>query len=239
MENLYDILEVSPKASKEVIERAYKTLAKKYHPDLQVGKDKAKAEEKMKIINHAYSILGDESKRAEYDESLEVERQQQDIKYNNEHQNNNNSSYYSENTVYQNQYQNSRNTSQYEDASSKINPTWRDYYERLSPRDQRRVGRVIQRDARNEYRNLYEDYFRSLGYKVPHKWTWKEIKRIIIIVISLVAIFGILWAIPSTRNSMIAIYNSNVFVRLLVNLIWGILSGIIQFFKTILGIKNR
>ncbi len=238
MENLYDILEVSQKASKEVIERAYKTLAKKYHPDLQVGKDKAKAEEEMKIINHAYSILGDESKRAEYDESLEVERQQQDIKYNNEHQNNNNSSYYSENTVYQKQYQDSRNTNQYEEASSKSNPTWRDYYERLSPRDQRRARRVIQRDARNEYRNLYENYFRSLGYKVPHKWTWKEIKRIIIIVISLMAIFGILWAIPSTRNSMIAIYNSNVFVRLLVNLIWGILSGIIQFFKTILGIKN-
>ena len=35
MSNLYEILEVSEKASKEVIDKAYHVLAKKYHPDLQ------------------------------------------------------------------------------------------------------------------------------------------------------------------------------------------------------------
>ena len=40
VETLYDILEVSRKASKEVIEKAYKTLAKKYHPDLQTAENK-------------------------------------------------------------------------------------------------------------------------------------------------------------------------------------------------------
>ncbi len=44
MEALYDILEVSRKASKEVIEKAYKTLAKKYHPDLQTAENKEIAE---------------------------------------------------------------------------------------------------------------------------------------------------------------------------------------------------
>ena len=49
METLYDILEVSRKASKEIIEKAYKTLAKKFHPDLQMTEeDKKIAEEKMK-----------------------------------------------------------------------------------------------------------------------------------------------------------------------------------------------
>ena len=53
METLYDILEVSRKASKEIIEKAYKTLAKKYHPDLQVTEeDKKIAEEKMKKISY-------------------------------------------------------------------------------------------------------------------------------------------------------------------------------------------
>ena len=37
---LYDILEVSEKASKEVIEKAYRVLAKKYHPDLQTDENK-------------------------------------------------------------------------------------------------------------------------------------------------------------------------------------------------------
>ena len=40
MKNYYEILEVDSKASPEVIEKAYKTLVKKYHPDLQNGINK-------------------------------------------------------------------------------------------------------------------------------------------------------------------------------------------------------
>ena len=47
MKNYYDILEVSPKASKEVIEKAYRVLAKKYHPDRYTGDKKKIAEEKL------------------------------------------------------------------------------------------------------------------------------------------------------------------------------------------------
>ena len=71
MENLYDILEVSRKASREVIDKAYKTLAKKYHPDLQAPENKQMAEEKMKKINEAYSVLSDDVQRARYDRELE------------------------------------------------------------------------------------------------------------------------------------------------------------------------
>ena len=46
MDTLYDILEVSRKASKEVIDKAYKTLAKKYHPDLQTSENREYAEAK-------------------------------------------------------------------------------------------------------------------------------------------------------------------------------------------------
>ena len=53
METLYDILEVSRKASKEVIEKAYKTLAKKYHPDL--NPDDEEAQEKFKEISENLS----------------------------------------------------------------------------------------------------------------------------------------------------------------------------------------
>ena len=48
MKNYYEILEVDSKASPEVIEKAYKTLVKKYHPDLQNAINKNEYEEKMK-----------------------------------------------------------------------------------------------------------------------------------------------------------------------------------------------
>ena len=50
MKNYYEILEVDRNASKEIIEKAYKTLAKKYHPDVQEQNQKKIAEEKMKLI---------------------------------------------------------------------------------------------------------------------------------------------------------------------------------------------
>ena len=80
MSNLYEILEVSEKASKEVIDKAYHVLAKKYHPDLQKDSDKKIAEEKMKQINEAYEILGNEEKRKQYDEELKIQREQIEIK---------------------------------------------------------------------------------------------------------------------------------------------------------------
>ena len=77
---LYEILEVSEKASEEIIEKAYKTLAKKYHPDLQPDQEqKSIASEKMKKINEAYSILSDNNKRREYDEKLEADRQRKEF----------------------------------------------------------------------------------------------------------------------------------------------------------------
>ena len=61
----YQILGVSRNASAEEISKAYKKLAKKYHPDLNPG-DK-KAEEKFKEINEAYEVLKDPKKRKLYD----------------------------------------------------------------------------------------------------------------------------------------------------------------------------
>ena len=69
-QNYYDILEVSKNASPEIIEKAYKTLVKKYHPDLQQDENKNKYEEKIKKINEAYDILSDPEKRKKYDLNL-------------------------------------------------------------------------------------------------------------------------------------------------------------------------
>lgn len=84
MITLYEILEVSEKASDEIIEKVYKVLAKRYHPDLQTPENKQDAEEKMKQINDAYSTLSDKNKRAEYDAGLKLLREQEEIRKRNE-----------------------------------------------------------------------------------------------------------------------------------------------------------
>ncbi len=61
----YKTLGVEKNASKDEIKKAYKTLAKKYHPDM--NKD-ANATEKFKEINEAAAVLGDEKKRQQYDQ---------------------------------------------------------------------------------------------------------------------------------------------------------------------------
>jgi molecular chaperone DnaJ len=62
----YEMLGVQKGASQEDIKRAYRKLARKYHPDLNPG-DKV-AEQKFKEINEAYEVLGDPKKRSEYDQ---------------------------------------------------------------------------------------------------------------------------------------------------------------------------
>ena len=66
MIDYYEILEVHPKASQEIIKKAYLTLAKKYHPDTTTF-DKTFAEQKIKQINEAYKVLSNEQLRSEYD----------------------------------------------------------------------------------------------------------------------------------------------------------------------------
>ncbi len=64
--DFYEVLGVGKGASEDDIKKAYRTLAKKYHPDANPG-DKS-AEEKFKEINEAYSVLSDGQKRAAYDQ---------------------------------------------------------------------------------------------------------------------------------------------------------------------------
>lgn len=62
--SLYDTLGVDKTATSEDIKKAYRRLARKYHPD--INKD-PQAEDKFKEINAAYEILSDENKRKQYD----------------------------------------------------------------------------------------------------------------------------------------------------------------------------
>ena len=67
--SLYDELEVSPNASTDVIQGAYRSLAKRFHPDRNPGDPSAAV--RMRRVNDAYAVLGNPAKRADYDATQE------------------------------------------------------------------------------------------------------------------------------------------------------------------------
>jgi DnaJ family protein C protein 25 len=70
--NCYDLLNVTRSATKQEIVKAYRSLAKKYHPDMaKTTDDKQKYTEKFRAFANAYEILKDEETRIDYDRMLD------------------------------------------------------------------------------------------------------------------------------------------------------------------------
>ena len=214
---LYEILEVSENASGEIIEKAYKTLAKKYHPDLQEEANKKQAEAMMKKINEAYEILGNEEKRNRYDAELEEKRNQEEL------QRQNNQAY---NNMYNNvQYQNNNAT------NNNINYDYekeRLKYERKLQEEEIRQRQKMQEDLNREYNNAYENYLRSLGYKIKHKWTKENTRDLLITIGVIIVVFIILWIIPPTHDWLVSFYENNPIVKTFVDIIIAIVVGIFK-----------
>lgn len=220
--NYYEILEVNENASIEVIEKAYKVLAKKYHPDIYTG-DKKEAETIMKKLNEAYDVLSNESKRKNYDAILEKKKQ---LKFSS-----NNSSSSSQNTsASQNQNINNYRTTHNGDEFV-VDTTYMDEKQK----------RKIEKKLQERYVEAYDNYLRSRGYKLKYKWTFKRVLNVILIIICILITFTILFFIPPIHKYLINIYNNNIILKILVDIVVSIFSAFFStigiIFKTIFNIN--
>jgi len=218
MKTLYEILEVSENASEEIIEKAYKVLAKKYHPDLQQADNKVKAEEKMKEINDAYDILSNKQKRENYDNELSEKREEEKRKIINQAV-----EYKAEG------YNNSKIQNQYD----KVQDMRRRRYEEQLRRNEQQMRSKMEQNMQQEYQNAYYNYLRSLGYRIKEKWTWKRTKELIITLLIIVLIFTAIWYFPPTNKLLVDFYENNPIVHSLVDIVIAIVKAI---FDTIVSI---
>lgn len=196
MENktFYDWLEVSPKASPEVIEKAYKALVIKYHPDLQ-KQNKQSSEDVIKRLNEAYSVLSDSVKRKEYDEKLKLEKQRQiQMRIS------------TANKSIKESQQSSFLSSE-EEIKRQQSILEEDYY------------RQVEEAKRQAYHDAYIEDMKNRGYKVRKP---KSIKDYIIIFLAIFITFFIIWLIwqiPFVRNWINNLADSNLIVKLFVDII--------------------
>ena len=185
--NYYQILEVDTNASFEVIEKAYKTLVKKYHPDLQENSLKNDSEEKLKLINEAYEVLSNEEKRKNYDLALQQEEMEKEkIK---------------EEEIYKN----------FSNSSLKTNVQKENNNESINYINE------IEQARKQAYYDAYIQDLKNRGYKIRYKKTWKDyLKNIIAFFLTILVLF-LLFQVPFVKNFLVSIYEDNPIVRNLVS----------------------
>lgn len=207
-ETYYDILEINQNASPEIVEKAYKTLAKKYHPDLQEESLKKESEEKLKQINEAYEVLSNPDKRKEYDMQLSFSQPNTDELLN-------------ENETLKNELNRMKNNSNSNTninttATSHTNST--NYDSELKNRERELQYRQELEYARQKaYHDAYIQDLKNRGYKIRYKKTFKDYVRSFVALLITIFILYLLWHIPFVHNFIVSIYNENPIIHALVS----------------------
>ena len=188
--NYYEILEVDKKASNEIIEKAYKTLAKKYHPDLQSNEIQKEYEEKMKLINEAYSVLSDDYKKSTYDEQLQ----------------NNIGSIDDYKKVLQ------ENAALKQEIQRLTGEQTQQTYNNMQYQEQ------VNRAVNQAYQDAYVQDMKNRGYKIKYKHTFKQYRNLIISIAVVILIFILIWQIPFVKKFFVGIYEENIVIKSIVDI---------------------
>ena len=210
MKNYYEILEVDKKASPEVIEKAYKTLVKKYHPDLQEAENNGQYEEKMKEINEAYSVLSDDFKKSNYDEQVK-ESTISIEEYNRLVQENQNLRAQIENINAQFNRSNVTNKTVNNNQNNTIND---DTISRMS----RVMYENIKQARAQAYNDAYEQDLRNRGYTIKYKHDFKYYLKFAGCICIMILILFIICQIPIVKKFVNQLYEENLVIHAIVNI---------------------
>ena len=222
MKNYYDILEINKNASPEVVEKAYKTLVKKYHPDLQSDGSKQNAEEKMKELNEAYETISNPDKREKYNQKLEQIESRQNINYGyNTQPNSSSQSATSKDAQTNNLYQQTTNNNEdiYNTKRKRKDPNQQAY-------NQRQYEQNMKKAVEKAYYDAYIQDLRNRGYRIKYKKTFKQYVKMYLtaffaIIFTILVLF-IVYQIPFVKNYFAQLYQDNGVFRSFIDVIFQI-----------------
>ncbi len=211
MKNYYEILEVDVKASKEIIDKAFKILAKRYHPDTQPEDKKKWAEDKFKELNEAYEILSNEEARKNYDIELDYEENsmlealvnkneelkslvielQNELEYEKEH-----NLHFSQSHGFNYNFTN-------ETMNNKTN-----------------IGNINNNIAQNTSYTYYRpnNTYNKKSIKYNKENLIKDFIAFIITIFCIIAIGFLLWKIPFTNKILVNLYTENQHIKAVVDM---------------------
>lgn len=209
MKNYYKILEVDKNASDEIIERAYKVLVKKYHPDLQTEQNKEEAAKRITIINEAYSILSNPLKRAEYNKKLQKETERNEKIQSETILQNEKLQQDDYMKIIQENYINNQNLKQ--ESKPKLNTNVVNNTDKI-------LEEQINAARKKAYHDAYIQDMIRRGYKIKYKRDFKYYLKFAMCIIAMILIFLIIFQIPFVKQFFINLYNENIVIKIIVDI---------------------
>lgn len=242
MVTIYDLLEVDENASKEEIQKAYQKLILEYAQDPNLtAEENADNELIMNKVKIAYTILMDDAKRDKYDKDLAKKRAEELLQ---------NVSTASEKTEEESITGENEeiDDDEYDDDTYEDNEraNVQEVEEvELSKEEQKRVQKAAQNEfkanlkkaqkAEEEYNKAYNEaynnYMRKLGYNVKEPITLKRVMNVVIFIVVTIVVCVIAWLIPPIRKILIDIYNENIIIKSLVDIVGMLFKSIFSIFK--------
>ena len=179
----------------------------------------------MKQLNEAFDVLIDDSKRANFDNilakkrELEAQKKQQNTFYNTAESNF--TATRPANIAEANKISYSNN-GYYTDRDG-------NFYVNTHNMDDK-TKQKLQSKLQEKYLEAYDAYLRQHGYKLKYKWTFKRVMQVVLAVIIAIAIFTVLFFIPPIHEYFVGLYEENIVIRVIVNLISSFFKAIFSIF---------
>lgn len=236
MVTIYDLLEINEKASKEEIEQAYQKLILQYHKDPKLTeKENADNELILNKIKLAYEILVDDEKRDKYDKALAKKRAEELIQNVSVSQKEPEVKEKTEEKIPE-QNQTSSTIEYKVEENEEVTLSEKEKNELKKAAEQEfkanlKKAQKAEEEYNKAYNEAYNNYMRKLGYKVKEPMTLKRFFNTIIFIVAFIITCFIFWLIPPVRNLLIDLYNENIIIKALVDIIRMLFNSIIGIFK--------